>query len=576
VLRLAQARALYSGDPARAPLVDRLAAALAIVGGDRAAVLWLDEYGPSTAHVYCLADFGSQDPRREFGVDRLRRAWDRGVPGLLDQRDANGGTTMPGFSRSSLTVALGSDGTRAWFLAVDSATPRAKLTPVQADDFMFQAGQVGSVVLSRDYGRSAAESSASEAFSGWAVLRDMEGEDRDSVMSRRIATRFLVARVVRSVVEADFSSSQDSLSSQLQSVEREFQVLPPGDKEREGWQRVLDGLRQGNREEAASAVLELADHVLSQGHLDGSLDLFHAAYLIGVGSAISAAAIDGARFQGLVSRRLGKWDDAFHWYDVARELALAYGDDRRLGFVVDGVGGSLRVQGKFEEAAECHREVVEIARRIADVTLEGYGYHALMSDMRGLGKLDVAIQEGWRAFQCHSSSMHRFRVLNSLAGVLVEAGDYDSAEHAYHLVLAGSKEFMHRLHALDAVAYIKALRGDEDGFREALARVDAFDWRASDVHTVATLLYYRGRGLALLGLVDEAQAWLLEAVEYSKANGASGIGTDASRTMIDLEAGTLVAERTTPGNTGADSEADLSSIRAELVALRRTIAASTA
>jgi tetratricopeptide (TPR) repeat protein len=240
------------------------------------------------------------------------------------------------------------------------------------------------------------------------------------------------------------------------------------------------------------------------------------------------------------------------------------------------VGGSLRVQGKFEEAAECHREVVEIARRIADVTLEGYGHHSLMADLRGLGKLDVAIQEGWRAFQCHSSSMHRFRVLNSLAGAFVEVGDCDSAEHAYHLVLAGSKDSMHRIHALDAVAYIKALRGDEDGFREALARVDAFDWRASDVHTVATLLYYRGRGFALLGIVDEAQAWLSEAVEYSKANGASGIGKDAGKTILDLDAGTVTPEGHDRVIPAVGSGADLSSIRAELAELRRRLTASTA
>lgn len=575
--RLAQAQALYCGDPARAPLVDYLAAALATVGGDRGAVLWVDEYGPSIAHVYCLADLGSCDPRRAFSVDRLREAWDRGVPGLVDLPDTGADSPISGAGRSSLTVALGSDGTRAWFLVVDSLTPRSRLSGEQADDFMFQAGLVGSVVLHRDHGKAVAGPGAAAAMSGWSVLKDMEGREQGGELSARVATRFLVARLIRAVVDADFAIAQESLAAQLRSVEQEFLVLSPEDRERTAWQRVAEGIRQGDRQEVAAAVLELADQVVSQGHLESALDLFHSAYLIGVGSGLSGAAIDGARFQGLVSRRLGRWDTVFHWYEVARGLAVAFGDDRRLGLALDGEGASLRVQGRLQEAVERHQEVIAIAEQIEDVTLEGFGCHSLMSDLRALQRHDVAIEAGWRAFQCHTSPLHRYRVLTSLAGAFVEVGDYDSAEHAYHIVMAGSKDFMHRLHALDAVAYIRALRGDLEGFRAALAQVDALDWRSSDIHTVATLIYYRGRGLGVLGLEGEARSWLQQAVDYCEANGATGIGKDASAAMAELDAGTL-AGPTRVGGIPAPMGAsvDLAPIRAELVELRRQLPAFTA
>jgi tetratricopeptide (TPR) repeat protein len=574
-VRLAQAKALYSGDPARAPLVDCISVALATVDGDRGAVLWLDEYGPSIPHVFCLVDVGSHEPRRKFGVDPLREAWDRGVPGLLDEPDAAFPVGVA--SRSSVTVVLGSDGTRAWFLTIDSLTPRNKLTPAQTDELMFAAGQAGSVVLHRDQGQSEPKPSAGDGLSGWAVLRDLDGKDGDCGLNRRIATRFLVARLVRSAVEADFANAEESLAEQVRSVEREFRVLPRDDREREGWQRVVDGIRVGDRKESASAVLELADQVVSQGHLEGALELFNSAYRVGVASGLPEAVIDGARFQGMVSRRMGNWEGVSHWYDVAEKLAVAFGDDRRLGLVLDGVGASLRVQGRFEEAVERHEEVIEIAERIGDVTLEGFGRHSLMAALRAMGKLDIAIQVGWKAFELHSSSMHRYRVLTTLAGVFLECGDYDSAEHAYQIVLAGSKDVMHRLHALDAVAHINALRGDLEGFRAELVRLDALDWRSSDIHTVATLIYYRGRGLAVLGLEDEARKWLGEATEYCEAHGITEIGRDTAAAIASLDAGDMNAPESVegiPAPVGAG--VDLAPIRAELLEIRRRLPACTA
>ena len=53
-----------------------------MVGGDRGAVVWLDEYGPGLAHPHTLLDLGSDRPRRFFSAAPLRTAWETRVPGL--------------------------------------------------------------------------------------------------------------------------------------------------------------------------------------------------------------------------------------------------------------------------------------------------------------------------------------------------------------------------------------------------------------------------------------------------------------------------------------------------------------
>jgi len=113
--RSEQITALYRGDPARACLGHLASSAQELLGADRAAIVWLDEYGPGLVHVHCLLDLVGNPPRRNFTAQACRVAWSKGVPGLLDAPDAERtNEILISGVRSSCCVAMGSDGTRTW------------------------------------------------------------------------------------------------------------------------------------------------------------------------------------------------------------------------------------------------------------------------------------------------------------------------------------------------------------------------------------------------------------------------------------------------------------------------------
>ncbi len=191
VARYRRAVALHGQDPERARVLELLWRALGIVGGDRGAVVWLDEYGPGLVHPHTLLDLGSDRPRRFFPSAPLRSAWESRIPAFWDLHNGNqnSGDLWGGVASSSL-ISLGSDGPRSWSLVLESPTPRPALSPTTTNELMFLAGEVASVILHQDLGVEgpkrrliAGEALGSreppEAFSGWAVLKDLEGRKRE-------------------------------------------------------------------------------------------------------------------------------------------------------------------------------------------------------------------------------------------------------------------------------------------------------------------------------------------------------------------------------------------------------------
>jgi len=562
--RLAQARALYGGDPLRARLVELLQSLASRVGADRAAVVWVDDYGTPAVHAYCLLDLTSGAERRTFDVELLHEAWDQGVPGLIDRPNLGPGTARVRAPRSSAVVALGSDGTRSWFAVVDSLTPRERLSTMgQQDAFMYVSGLMGSVVLHREIGGDV--SGLESARAGWSVLQDMAESDESAPVTGRIGTRFFVARLVRAAIEEDFAFEIGGLGEQIAHIERQLSSVEAGDAERDSWERILDAVRRSDRAELATAVLELGQRVLTQGHLEGAGHFFESAYLLGVGAALAGAAIDGARYQAVVARRQGRWDDMLQWYGIARELATAYGDQKRLAYVLDGLGISCRHRGDFEQAVEYHRRVIELGAEIGHREVQAFGHQQLAADLRARGRLLEAVRHGWKGFELHARAIERFRALTTLAGLLRALGDLDSAGHAYSIVARHADVEM-KLLALDALAYLEALRGDEAAFRENLERVDETEWRSAEPHIVASLIYYRGRGFALLGVTNEAEMWLKHAIEFAEERGRGRIAEEARQTLRELHAGE-VTPREGMAISRDGSGPELGAIRKALVAM---------
>ena len=501
--RSEQIAALYRGDPARSCLLEHLSSAQGLVGADRAAVVWVDEYGPGLVHVHCLLDLVANPPRRSFAAQACRVAWGKGVPGLLDVPDAERAGDIPiSGVRSSCCVAMGSDGTRAWFLIVDALTPRSRLPVEVTDELMFLAGEAAAVVLHQDLDRKvagprrvgkSANPEAGETFSGWAILKDLEGRESDAETNRRIATRFLVARAVRSALDEELTMEPEALRQQVEGVGRELDAVDSGDAERVSWSAVLAALGSGDAVELGHALLELADRVDMLGHLHGAQEIFSLAYQVAVTCGSGAIAGSAARFLGRAHRRLGAWEESEEWYGIADDLGAAVGDGRLSAMATNGLGSTIREKGNLPRALELHRQALEWGEADDDRYVQGLSHHNLMTDEKLAGHFAVAIRHGWDAVCLYPSERDQLQALTDLAWAFVEVGQLDAAEDAYTVVAHRTQDFRYRVYALDALAYIEALLGRRKQFEERLSDVDETPWRTGQPFMVSQLLFYRGK-----------------------------------------------------------------------------------
>jgi catechol 2,3-dioxygenase-like lactoylglutathione lyase family enzyme len=155
-----------------------------------------------------------------------------------------------------------------------------------------------------------------------------------------------------------------------------------------------------------------------------------------------------------------------------------------------------------------------------------------------------------------------------MAGVLIDLGDWKAAEDACALVLNESKELYYRVYALDGLAYVCALTGDEDGFDSWTRRSDAEGWERGPASAKAEILCFRGLGFQALGRIDDAERWLERAVAFADQHGFSRI---LFRAEAALEA--LRADRPAVDARGTAAPPE---VRDGLRAMRRAAALSGA
>ena len=580
--RLQYARALVQGDPSRSSLLDHLTAAIERIEADRAAVVWLDEYSHGVVHVHCLLDLVNDVPRREFPVQAWRSAWRDDTPSFIDTPHAGRGrdASVAGGPRSSCRVSIGSDGTRAWFLTVDSVTRRAELSPEAVEELMFLAGEAAAVVLHRDLDRSPLEAPGvhasgdlpeGEAFSGWMILKDLEGRDADPEIERRITTRFLVGRAVRAALDEELAMDYTALRQQIARVEQEFGVVDGKDPERVDWANVLRTLGAGDHEELGRSLLGLADCLDMQGHLYGTSEFSSLAYDVAVACGSGSIAGEAARFLGRTHRRLGRWEESTKWFEVAMDMGDVFEDSRLLALALAGVGHTQREKGNLRGAFEAHRRSLERAVAIEDPYVQGYAHHNLMTDEKLAGQLSAAIKHGWEAVQLYPTERDRLHALTDLAWAFVEAGDLCAAEDAYTIVAHRSEDFLYRVYALDALAYIEALRGNEKGFHARIAAVDETSWRTGSPFMVSELLLYRGKAYRMLGDYERALEWLKQAKEFSREHGNNQVTFQAAAALESLRADD-VADEVRPDIRSPTTLAGVAGVREGLTLLRQELA----
>ena len=580
--RLCRALALHAADPERRRVLEHLSDVVTLLGCDRAAAVWIDEYGPGLVHVHTILDLLSDAPRRRFPVDPLRLAWNDGVPGKLDLFDIGRSAPIPlhDAARSLCAVALGSDGARAWFLVADGLGTRVPLDREMSGQLMFLAGETAAVLLHRDlaYGSRGPR----ERFSGWPVLRDIEGRESDAVASGRIGGRFLVARALRAAVDDDFATEPAALARQLEGVGRELAHIPTDEPERPLWDELLRSLERAEWQPLARATLQLAKAVEEQRHIHGARELYTLAHSVAVTAAAMSEAVESARLLGRLHRRQGEWDDAIRWYESARASARAAEDRPTEAIVIDGLASALRDRGSLPAARDLLHEGLDIAKASGDDYSLASIHHTLMTVEQRAGKLQQAVAHGWRAVSLHKEEETKYYVLVSMAACLVKMGELDAAEDSYAVVAARVEEPDWRYASLGMLAYISALRGDRDVFEARAMRYDWTDWSTgASVAVHAQTLQYRGMSWNAIGETERARGWLERARDYAQEHRVNqvyfevealleSLGKQVAAPTADFTA--VEAATVEPGLPATE----LSEIRDGVGAMRRALAPASA
>jgi tetratricopeptide (TPR) repeat protein len=399
---------------------------------------------------------------------------------------------------------------------------------------MFIAGECASVLLHRDLTdagiqRSVQMGRRGERFAGWPVLGDIEGLRGDEAANATIATRFLVARLIRALVDDDLVVDPKGLRHQLDGVRRELESHNEGGSEREMWERVLVAVEEEDHRELLSAVLEWGGKVEAMGHLSGAHELHEMSYQLAVAQGVVGVAVDAARFLGRVSRKLTRWDDAVHWYGVARRVAEEVGSRRKLALVLDGMGNAYRDRGNLPRAREILGEVLALGREEEDLHAQAIAHHDLMTVEKLAGELDTAIYHGWEAAKCYEAREGTLKAFFDLAGVLKERGELSAAWDAYAVVAAQVESYDYRVLSVDGMAHIAALRGEEARYEELRARVDGLEWGGASPVVQAQILLYRGLSLQALERFEEAQGWLARALSSAEKHGLSQLIFEAEK-----------------------------------------------
>lgn len=523
--RLRLADSLYRADPLRHALLPHLRRVAELAGADRVATVWVDEYGPGLVHAHVVLDLLSDRPRRSYPVEPLRRAWDDGgVPGFYDgARDARSDSDA---ETDLFAVALGSDGTRAWFVVGDRVAGRPALAEEIRDEIMFLAGECSAVVLHGDLDAMRQPGSEERPrFAGWPILRDMEDFEEDEAESQRIALRFVVARLPRLLVDDDLASDPERLRQQAQRAREEIEGQAPGALGTEGrlWNSVLDALQESNLEALGAALLSLGRAVEARDQHHGASELYQMAYEISTATGNAERAIDAARFSGRVFRRLARWGEAFRWYGIARGVAEAMERSGSVAVVLDGVANIHRDRGNLPAARQTLQEALAFAERSGEATAMGRIFHGFLALEHMAGNLDEAVGYGWKAIQTYPADEDRVQALASLAGALQEGEQLGAAEDAWMLVAHQASDRYYRIYAWDALSHIAALNGDEASFRTRASRADALGWEEGSRSAKAEILYYRGLSYRALEDREAARRWLERAVSFAEAHGFNQI-----------------------------------------------------
>ncbi len=213
------------------------------------------------------------------------------------------------------------------------------------------------------------------AFSGWPVLRDIEGQDRDADVCRRARLRFLALRAARRALDRPADGlSEDSYARQLGLVRDELNNLPARDVERVRVTRFLKQIEDRDVQRLIHALLEYSEQAFAGGHVHAAEEFARTAEIAQPGVAQKLleriGAAEPAEDDDIISLETG-WD----------ELRVVENNSQRMS-ILEQLGRSLLGMKLLTAADRCF---ALIAQRPADLSLRSRARaaHALTAALAG-------------------------------------------------------------------------------------------------------------------------------------------------------------------------------------------------
>lgn len=140
-----------------------------------------------------------------------------------------------------------------------------------------------------------------QVFTGWYMVRDLEGRERDTDLGRRARLRFLAVRLLNRMMRWGKGMDEDSLHRQADAVREELGQLPSRDPDRERIAELLKHVGSMDMGGVAESALAMAEAAAADGHPYAAEEWYRTAY--GLADAADLQAMATAAAAGLT--RLG-------------------------------------------------------------------------------------------------------------------------------------------------------------------------------------------------------------------------------------------------------------------------------
>lgn len=410
--------------------------------------------------------------------------------------------------------------------------------------------------------------SRAQAFPGWLVLRDLDGNDRDGELGRRARLRFLALRPVRRLLEAGFDGvATPSLERHLDHVRQELDQLGTRDAERI---RIIGYLREiGTRapRRATVATVGMGEAAEGAGHGYAAEEYYLTGLALAEAHRLTDQRARSLRCLGRLYGGRGEWDRARECLEACAALTLA-NDPAAWGSALAELAIQRIRSGDTAGAQDVAATVA--ARATEDDRLEPIAAAIECAIALMQGKTEAGIEAGWRAIDLlPAADEDRNRVLFDLGTAFRGLGLRAAAEACYAIISDSSPASDAAIEAQIEHALTAAEAGDLAAFESRRTTLLAAVHEHGPEAGAMTHLGL-GRGAMTVEQIDDARHHLRDAMSIARSAGLVAVMAEAEDLLSGLERRVDHEIRSTPPTPTAN----IRSIAERIESLGKTLAPS--